>query len=62
MDQIRTEAMDRVAEDGVAAHWRYNRTDPAFQDFLRTTPMYVQWDDHEVINDFGAAWPALAAA
>ena len=54
---------DPAAVDEVyAAHWRYNRTDPAFQDFLRTTPMYVQWDDHEVINDFGAAWPALAAA
>ena len=36
------------------AHWRYNREDPAFQEFLRSTPMYVQWDDHEVINDFGA--------
>jgi alkaline phosphatase D len=36
------------------AHWRYNRTDPAFQDFLGSTPMVVQWDDHEVINDFGA--------
>ena len=51
-----------AVDEGYAAHWRYNRTDPAFQDFLRTTPMYVQWDDHEVINDFGAAWPALAAA
>lgn len=38
------------------AHWRYNREDPSFQKFLRMTPMYVQWDDHEVINDFGAPW------
>lgn len=38
-------------------HWRYNRADAAYQAFLAGVPMYVQWDDHEVINDFGAAWP-----
>lgn len=37
-------------------HWRYNRADPHFQRFLRSTPLYAQWDDHEVINDFGAEW------
>lgn len=37
-------------------HWRYNRADPFFQRFLRSTPIYAQWDDHEVINDFGANW------
>ena len=37
-------------------HWRYNRADPQFQRFLETTPIYAQWDDHEVINDFGATW------
>ena len=49
-------------QDVYAAHWRYNRADPAFQQFLRTTPMYVQWDDHEVINDFGAPWSAYGPA
>jgi len=44
------------------AHWRYNRADPAFQRFLLEVPTYSQWDDHEVINDFGAAWPRLAPA
>ena len=38
-------------------HWRYHRADPHFQRFLGVTPVYVQWDDHEVINDFGARWP-----
>ena len=38
-------------------HWRYHRADPHFQRFLAQTPIYVQWDDHEVINDFGARWP-----
>ena len=37
-------------------HWRYHRADPAFQHFLQRVPIYVQWDDHEVINDFGANW------
>jgi alkaline phosphatase D len=44
------------------AHWRYNRADSSFQRFLLEVPMYSQWDDHEVINDFGAAWPRSAAS
>jgi alkaline phosphatase D len=44
------------------AHWRYNRADPSFQRFLLEVPAYSQWDDHEVINDFGASWPTLTAA
>ncbi|MEM8933623.1 MAG: alkaline phosphatase D family protein, partial [Acidobacteriota bacterium] len=37
-------------------HWRYNRTDVHSRDFFSRVPVYVQWDDHEVINDFGAPW------
>lgn len=37
-------------------HWRYNRADPYLQRFLSATPVVAQWDDHEVINDFGARW------
>lgn len=37
-------------------HWRYNRADPHFQNFLQSAPIYSQWDDHEVINDFGGSW------
>ena len=38
------------------SHWRYHRADPHFQRLLGATPIYVQWDDHEVINDFGGGW------
>ncbi|MBI3625440.1 MAG: alkaline phosphatase D family protein [Candidatus Rokubacteria bacterium] len=31
---------------------RYNRSDPAVQDFFRATSVYAIWDDHEVKNDF----------
>jgi alkaline phosphatase D len=34
------------------ARHRHNREDAAFQDFLRRTPVYAIWDDHEVRNDF----------
>lgn len=43
-------------------HWRYNQADPHFQKFLLQVPIYSQWDDHEVINDFGAPWPSWTAA
>ena len=44
------------------AHWRYNRADPHFQSLLSKASMCSQWDDHEVINDFGAAWLTWTAA
>jgi alkaline phosphatase D len=34
------------------ARHRYNREDGPFQEFLRRTPVYATWDDHEVRNDF----------
>jgi alkaline phosphatase D len=37
-------------------HWRYNRADESFKRLLQQVPVYAQWDDHEVINDFGAPW------
>jgi alkaline phosphatase D len=37
-------------------HWQYNRADHHLKSFLENTSMYSQWDDHEVINDFGALW------
>jgi alkaline phosphatase D len=38
---------------GFWAHWRYNWSDPAFQQFRRSTPYYGVWDDHEIRNDSG---------
>lgn len=42
-------------------HWLYNSEDPHMTALFAETPRYVQWDDHEVVNDFGASrstWPA----
>jgi alkaline phosphatase D len=44
--------------DTYLRHWRYNRADHHFQRLLRSSGLYSTWDDHEVLNDFGAAWPA----
>jgi alkaline phosphatase D len=38
-------------------HWKYNRNDTYFKEFLSNVSMYSQWDDHEIINDFGSKWP-----
>ena len=44
------------------AKHRYNRADAAFQRFLRGTPVYATWDDHEVRNNFaGPHEPFMAA-
>ena len=36
--------------------WRYNREDPHVTGFLADVSILAQWDDHEVINDFGGGW------
>ena len=41
------------------ARHRYNREDPAVQEFLRRTPVYAIWDDHEVRNDFAGTTDPL---
>jgi len=41
-----------VTLDGYRAKHRYNREDPAVQEFLRVTSVYAIWDDHEVTNNF----------
>ncbi|HXE00018.1 MAG TPA: alkaline phosphatase D family protein [Candidatus Acidoferrum sp.] len=41
------------------ARHRYNREDAALQAFLRRTPVYAIWDDHEVKNDFAGTTEPL---
>jgi alkaline phosphatase D len=42
------------------AKHRYNREDPAVQEYFRRTAVYAIWDDHEVRNDFsGPSEPLL---
>jgi alkaline phosphatase D len=42
---------------------RYNRADPALQDFFRTTAVFPIWDDHEVRNNFaGPTEPLMPVA
>jgi alkaline phosphatase D len=41
------------------AKHRYNREDPAVQNFLRRTPVFATWDDHEVRNDFAGTTEPL---
>jgi alkaline phosphatase D len=40
---------------------RYNRADPALQEFFRTTSVFVTWDDHEVRNNFAGPTEPLMA-
>lgn len=43
--------------DGFRNRYRYHLEDEHYGAFLRETAVYVTWDDHEVIDDFGG--PAL---
>lgn len=45
-----------AVREAIDAHWRYNRADPHARAFYARIPYYAQWDDHEVINDFGVPW------
>ncbi len=44
------------------AYHRYNREDQTFQAFLRRTPVFAVWDDHDVRNNFaGPSEPRMPA-
>jgi alkaline phosphatase D len=41
-----------VTLDDFRDNWKYNFGDDKMQTFLAKTPVYVQWDDHEVSNNW----------
>ena len=41
-----------VSLDEFRENWKYNWGDSKFRRFLAQTPIYVQWDDHEVTNNW----------
>ena len=43
-----------VTLDDFRMNWKYNFGDEKMQSFLSKVPIYVQWDDHEVTNNW---WP-----
>lgn len=45
-----------VASDlaGFRARYRYHLADPKLASFLACTPMLSTWDDHEIVDDWGA--------
>jgi len=51
--QVRGDFGPSTDIEGFWAHWRYNRADPAAQDFFSNATYYAVWDDHEVVSDFG---------
>ena len=59
---INNPAKDFVAItlDEFRANWKYNLGDAKMAHFLAKTPVYVQWDDHEVSNNWypGEIMPA----
>ena len=61
---INNPAKDFVAItlDDFRANWKYNLGDEKMAHFLAKTPVYVQWDDHEVTNNWypGEIMPADA--
>lgn len=40
-----------ITVDEYRANWKYNLGDEKLQRFLLNTPIYIQWDDHEVTNN-----------
>lgn len=47
-----------VTLDQYRAHYRQDRTDENLRRLLAATPVWVGWDDHEVLGDYAGAVPA----
>ena len=56
-DDPRSSGLDAMTVQDYYAKYRENREDGALRDILATAGTYVQWDDHEVRNDFAGASP-----
>jgi len=56
-DDPRSSGLDAMTLQDYFAKYRENREDAALRDILATAGTYVQWDDHEVRNDFAGASP-----
>ncbi|MGH9658221.1 MAG: alkaline phosphatase D family protein [Bryobacteraceae bacterium] len=46
---------------GYWAHWKYNLADDGLRTFLRRTPYYAIWDDHEVADNFDSSHKLMPA-
>ncbi|MGJ5674487.1 MAG: alkaline phosphatase D family protein [Nostochopsis sp.] len=47
-----TKDFKAVSLEEFRENWKYNLGDEKLRNFLAQTPIYVQWDDHEVINNW----------
>ncbi|HZP42179.1 MAG TPA: alkaline phosphatase D family protein [Candidatus Binatia bacterium] len=59
-DDPRADGLDATAQAEYFAKYRENREDAPLRNLIGSTGTYVQWDDHEVRNDFSGAVPAFA--
>ena len=41
--------------DGFRARYKYHLEDAKLRQFLAHTPVFATWDDHEIVDDWGAA-------
>src|SRR5438046_6879161 len=56
-DDPRSSGLDAMTLQDYYSKYRENREDGALRDILAAAGTYVQWDDHEVRNDFAGASP-----
>jgi alkaline phosphatase D len=58
-DDPAADGVDAMTQPEYEAKYRENRADAALRALMESTGTYVQWDDHEVRNDFAGAVPAF---
>ncbi len=60
-DDTRSSGLDAHTLAEYQSKYVENRADRGLRDIMASAGTYVQWDDHEVRNDFAGAVPAFAA-